>query len=182
MISDEQLINELKDESTKQAAFRLLVKNYKERLYWHIRKIVLDHDDTDDILQNTFVKAWRNINSFRAESSLYTWLYRIATNESLTFLNQKKKKTFTGGDEEINNYQLENIQTDTYFNGDDIQRKLQEAIAMLPEKQRLVFNMRYFDEIKYLDMEKILDTSAGALKASYHHAVRKIEDYLKSTE
>lgn len=182
MTTDQQIIDDLKNESTKQVAFRLLVKTYKERLYWHIRKIVLNHDDTDDILQNTFVKVWRNIDSFRAESGLYTWLYRIATNESLTFLNQKKKKTFGGTDDELNDYLLENIQTDPYFNGDDIQQKLQEAIARLPEKQRLVFNMRYFDDIKYQDMEKILETSAGALKASYHHAVKKIEDYFKSIE
>ncbi|MCW0482819.1 RNA polymerase sigma factor [Gaoshiqia sediminis] len=182
MTSDQQIIDDLKNESTKQVAFRLLVKTYKERLYWHIRKIVLNHDDADDILQNTFIKVWRNIDSFRAESGLYTWLYRIATNESLTFLNQKKKKTFGGTDDEMNDYLLENIQTDPYFNGDDIQQKLQEAIARLPEKQRLVFNMRYFDDIKYQDMEKILETSAGALKASYHHAVKKIEDYFKSIE
>ncbi|WP_423126759.1 RNA polymerase sigma factor [Gaoshiqia sp. Z1-71] len=182
MISDQELINKLKDESARQDAFRLLVKNYKERLYWHIRKIVLDHDDADDILQNTFVKVWRNIDSFRAESGLYTWLYRIATNESLSFLNQKKKKTFGGTEDELNDYLLENIQTDPYFSGDDIQRKLQEAIARLPQKQRLVFNMRYYDDMKYQDMEKILDTSAGALKASYHHAVKKIEDYFNSLE
>lgn len=182
MITDQQIIDKLKTESTRQEAFRLLVKNYKERLYWHIRKIVLNHDDADDILQNTFIKVWRNIDSFRAESGLYTWLYRIATNESLTFLSQKKKKSFTGSDEEINNYLLENIQADPYFNGSEIQQKLQEAIARLPEKQRLVFNMRYFDDIKYQDMEQILETSAGALKASYHHAVKKIEEYFKSSE
>ncbi|MGV8134252.1 MAG: RNA polymerase sigma factor [Mangrovibacterium sp.] len=181
MINEEQLLSGLKDESTKKDAFRMLVTTYKQRLYWHIRKIVLNHDDADDILQNTFVKVWRNIDSFRSESGLYTWLYRIATNESLTFLNQKKKKMF-GMDEEINDYLVENIQSDPYFNGDDIQRKLQEAIARLPEKQRIVFNMRYYDDIKYQDMEKILETSAGALKASFHHAVKKIEDYLKSTD
>jgi RNA polymerase sigma-70 factor (ECF subfamily) len=181
MVSDEQLIAGLKDESTRKDAFRILVTTYKQRLYWHIRKIVLNHDDADDILQNTFIKVWRNIDTFRAESGLYTWLYRIATNEALTFLSQKKKKMF-GMDEEINDYLVENIQTDPYFNGDDIQRKLQEAIALLPEKQRLVFNMRYFDDIKYQDMEKILNTSAGALKASFHHAVKKIEEYLKSED
>jgi RNA polymerase sigma-70 factor (ECF subfamily) len=181
MVSEEQLIAELQDESTKKDAFRTLVTTYKQRLYWHIRKIVLDHDDSDDVLQNTFIKVWRNIDTFRAESGLYTWLYRIATNESLTFLNQKKKKMIATG-EEINEYLVEKIQTDPYFDGDAIQRRLQEAIALLPEKQRLVFNMRYFDDIKYQDMEKMLNTSAGALKASYHHAVRKIEDYLKSTD
>ncbi|HKJ42350.1 MAG TPA: sigma-70 family RNA polymerase sigma factor [Sunxiuqinia sp.] len=181
MKSDQQIIAEIKDESTKQAAFRELVTRYKERLYWHIRKIVLSHEDTDDILQNTFVKVWRNIDSFREESGLFTWLFRIATNESLTFLNQKKKKSFTSNDD-YGDYLIENLQTDPYFDGDEIQYKLQQAIARLPEKQRLVFNMRYYDDIKYQDMEQILGTSSGALKASYHHAVKKIEDYLKSTE
>ncbi len=182
MISDQQIIEDLNCEETRHDAFRFLVKKYKERLYWHIRKIVLNHDDADDVLQNTLLKVWKNIDSFRAESGLYTWLYRIATNESLTFLNQKKKKTFWGTDDEVNEYLLENIQTDPFFNGDEIQLKLQEAIALLPEKQRIVFNMRYFDEIKYQDMEKILETSEGALKASYHHAVKKVEEYLKSVD
>lgn len=181
MTNDETLIAALKDENTREDAFRKLVTTYKQRLYWHIRKIVLNHDDADDILQNTFVKVWRNMNTFRSESGLYTWLYRIATNESLTFLNQKKKKMFGTG-EDISDYLVENIQNDPYFNGDDIQRKLQEAIARLPDKQRLVFNMRYFDDLKYQDMENILGTSAGALKASFHHAVKKIEEYLKSED
>lgn len=181
MKSDQQIIAELKSERTRQAAFRSLVTQYKERLYWHVRKIVISHDDTDDVLQNTFVKVWRNIDGFREESGLFTWLFRIATNESLTFLNQKKKKSFIGS-EETTNYILENLQTDPYFDGDEIQYKLQKAIARLPEKQRLVFNMRYYDEIKYQDMEEILETSEGALKASYHHAVKKIEEYLKSEE
>lgn len=181
MKSDQQILAEFKNESTKQAAFRQLVTKYKERLYWHVRKIVLNHDDTDDILQNTFIKVWRNMDGFREESGLFTWLFRIATNESLTFLNQKKKKSFIGNDE-TSNYLIENLQTDPYFDGDDIQRKLQEAIARLPEKQRLVFNMRYYDDLKYQDMEQILGTSVGALKASYHHAVKKIEEYLKSDQ
>lgn len=180
MIDEQKLIEELKNENTKQQAFRVMVGHYKERLYWHVRKIVLDHDDTDDILQNTFIKVWRNIHSFRAESGLYTWLYRIATNESLTFLNQKKKKLSGGSDDDLQSYLIENIQSDPYFNGDELQLKLQEAIARLPEKQRLVFNMRYYDDIKYQDMEKILETSEGALKASYHHAVKKISEYLKN--
>lgn len=181
MKSDQQIIAALKDESTRQAAFRELVNLYKERLYWHIRKIVLSHEDTDDVLQNTFVKVWRNIDGFREESGLFTWLFRIATNESLTFLNQKKKKSFTSNDD-YSDYLIENLQTDPYFDGDDIQYRLQKAIARLPEKQRLVFNMRYYDDIKYQDMEQILGTSSGALKASYHHAVKKIEEYLKSNE
>ena len=181
MKSDQQIIAELRDESTRQLAFRDLVTTYKERLYWHIRKIVLSHDDTDDVLQNTFVKVWRNIDGFREESGLFTWLFRIATNESLTFLNQKKRKSFVGSDDN-SDYLIENLQTDPYFDGDEIQYRLQKAIARLPEKQRLVFNMRYYDDIKYQDMEQILGTSSGALKASYHHAVKKIEEYLKSEE
>lgn len=180
MTDEEQLITGLKEESTRREAFRSLVAAYRQRLYWHIRKIVLDHDDADDVLQNTFLKVWRNLDAFRAESGLYTWLYRIATNESLTFLNRKKRSLAKKLDD-TNDYLLENLQSDPYFNGTEIQRKLQEAIARLPEKQRLVFNMRYFDEIKYQDMEKILDTSAGALKASFHHALKKIEEYLKSS-
>lgn len=181
MKSDQQILAELKNESTRQAAFRALVSQYKERLYWHVRKIVLSHDDADDVLQNTFVKVWRNIDGFREESGLFTWLFRIATNESLTFLSQKKKRAFLSNDD-TNDYIIENLQTDPYFDGDDIQYRLQKAIARLPDKQRLVFNMRYYDDIKYQDMEKILETSAGALKASYHHAVKKIEEYLKSEE
>ena len=180
MVDEDILIEDLMDENKRKKAFSTLVSLYSQRLYWHIRKIVLNHDDADDILQNTFLKIWKNIETFRAESGLYTWIYRIATNESITFLN-KKRKTLSAH-EEINDYLLENIQADPYFNGNKIQQKLQEAIALLPEKQRLVFNMRYFDEIKYQDMEKILDTSEGALKASFHHAVKKIEEYLKSTD
>ena len=181
MVDEDKLIEDLMDGNKRKKAFSTLVSLYSQRLYWHIRKIVLNHDDADDVLQNTFLKIWKNIETFRAESGLYTWIYRIATNESLTFLN-KKKRTLSGTQEEINEYLLENIQADPYFNGNKIQQKLQEAIALLPEKQRLVFNMRYFDEIKYQDMEKILDTSEGALKASYHHAVKKIEEFLRSTE
>ncbi|MGE4587305.1 MAG: RNA polymerase sigma factor [Mangrovibacterium sp.] len=181
MASDGQLITGLKDESTRREAFRKLVTSYKQRLYWHIRKIVLNHDDTDDILQNTFIKVWRNLDSFRAESGLYTWLYRIATNEALSFLSQQKRKMGATG-EDISEYLVDNLRADPYFDGDAVSRKLQEAIARLPEKQRLVFNMRYFDNLRYQDMEKILETSAGALKASYHHAVKKIENHLRSVD
>jgi len=181
MTEDQQLLSDLKNEKKKQQAFRILVDKYKERLYWHIRKIVLNHEDADDILQETFIKVWKNISSFRADSGLYTWLYRIATNESLSFLSQKKRK-FSDNSEEINDYLIENLKADPYFSGDDIQLKLQKAIAQLPEKQRLVFNMRYFDEVKYKDMEKILGTSEGALKASFHHAMKKIEIFLKTED
>ncbi len=179
MNKDQLLISKLQDVNIKKSAFSELVAGYQERLYWHIRKIVLNHDDTDDVLQNTFLKAWKGIENFRAESGLFTWLYRIATNESLTFLEQKKRKAMSGISE-VNEYLIENLETDPFFDGDEAQLKLQKAIASLPDKQRLVFNMRYFDDMKYQDMEKILETSEGALKASYHHAVKKIEEHLKS--
>lgn len=181
MTNDQQILDCLKDPSKKELAFRQLISKYKERLYWHIRKIVLNHDDADDVLQNTFIKIWNGLDSFRAESSLFTWLYRIATNESITFLNQRKRKTTTNLSEE-NEYLINNLESDTYFDSDHWQMLLQKAIALLPEKQRIVFNMKYFDEIKYEDMSEILETSVGALKASYHHAVKKIEEYVKLNE
>lgn len=179
--TDQNIIADLKDESKQNLAFQTLVTTYQERLYWHIRKIVLNHDDTDDVLQNTFLKVWRSVDKFRGDSSLYTWLYRIATNESITFLNSKKKKNMMPLND-VSEYLLENLMSDPYFSGDEIQIKLQQAILRLPEKQRIVFNMKYFDEMKYDDMSKILDTSVGALKASYHHATKKVEEYLKSID
>jgi len=178
-MSDANLIEKLKDPSQKRMAFHELVTSNQEKLYWHVRKIVLDHDDTDDILQNVFLKAWNSIDAFRGDSSVFTWLYRIATNESLTFLSQKKrKKGFWVNSEE--DYLLDKLSADEYFDGDEIQRKLMEAVVKLPEKQRLVFNMKYFDGMKYDDISEILQVTTGALKASYHHAVKKIEDYLKT--
>ncbi|MFW5755223.1 MAG: RNA polymerase sigma factor [Tangfeifania sp.] len=178
---DRELIAELKEEGPKDLAFHRLVKKYQERLYWHIRKMVLNHDDTDDILQNTFIKVWKNIGNFREESGLYTWLYRIATNEAITFLNSKKRRNLMSFNDE-NDYLKDNLMSDPYFEGDKIQLKLQEAILRLPDKQRIVFNMKYFDEIKYEDMSEILETSVGALKASYHHAAKKIEEFLKNSD
>lgn len=179
--SDQQLISDLRKGEKPDLAFQNLVEKYQERLYWHIRKIVIDHDDADDVMQNTFVKVWKNLNSFREESSLFTWLYRIATNESLTFLNSKKKRSVLPLNE-VSDYLLENLESDPYFDGDEIQKSLQKAILELPEKQRLVFNMKYFDNLKYNEMSEVLDTSVGALKASFHHAVKKIEDYLSKLE
>lgn len=177
MLDENELILKLSSEKTKDAAFNELLFLYKERLYWHIRKIVISHDDADDILQNTFIKIYKNIQKFKGESKLFSWMYRIATNEALTHLkNNAKLKSIHN--QEIQQYTLDNLQADVYFEGDDIQLKLQKAIATLPQKQGLVFNMRYFDEIKYSDMSEILETSEGALKASYHLAVKKIEDYL----
>lgn len=176
--SDQELLEMFRDENRSNFAFNLIVKKYQERLYWHVRKIVINHDDTDDVLQNTFIKIFKGLRGFNQESLLYTWLYRIATNEAITFLRKKRTWLFIPlNDVE---YQLANsLESDEYFNGDEIQLKLQKAILKLPEKQRLVFNMKYFDEMKYDDMSDILDTSVGALKASYHHAVKKIESYLK---
>ncbi|HZL09842.1 MAG TPA: RNA polymerase sigma factor [Prolixibacteraceae bacterium] len=181
MTNDQQILDSLKDPSTRELAFRHLISKYKERLYWHIRKMVLNHDDADDILQNTFIKIWNGLDSFRGESGLFTWLYRIATNESITFLNLRKRRMMTSLTDE-NEYLIENLESDTYFDGDEWQMILQKAIATLPDKQRLVFNMKYFDEIKYEDMSVILGTSVGALKASYHHAVKKVEEYVKNHE
>lgn len=178
---DRTLIANLKHAQKKERAFQQLVGKYQERLYWHIRKMVLNHEDTDDILQNTFIKVWRSIDNFREESSLYTWLYRIATNESLTFLNSNKRKSFLPMNE-TSEFLMGNLMSDSYFSGDEIQLKLQKAILRLPEKQRVVFNLKYFEEMKYDDMSEVLDTSVGALKASYHHAVKKIEEYLKNED
>lgn len=180
-ISDQEILDRFRSGIRKDLAFGSLVGKYQERLYWHIRKIVLNHDDTDDVLQNTFLKVWKNVDSFREESSLFTWLYRIATNESLTFLNKKKKHSITPLDD-VSEYLKQNLEADEYFDGDGIQLKLQRAILTLPEKQRLVFNMRYFDEMPYQEMSEILDTSIGALKASYHHASKKVEEFLNNTE
>ena len=179
--SDQELTENLRKEETRDRAFQELVLKYQERLYWHIRKIVLNHDDADDVLQNTFLKVWRNIGQFREESSLFTWLYRIATNESLTFINSRKRHTLISMND-VSYYLKDRLESDEFFEGSDIQKKLQSAIVTLPEKQRLVFNMRYFGEIPYQEMSEILNTSVGALKASYHHAVKKVEDYISNLE
>jgi len=175
--TETQLVADLKSESTRHVAFNDLVSQYKERLYWHIRHLVKSHDDTDDVLQNTFIKIYRNIDNFKGDSKLFSWMYRIATNEALTFIN-KRAKQMQITNEEVQDLAIANLQADVYFEGEDIQLKLQRAIARLPEKQQLVFNMKYFQELKYKDMSEILETSEGALKASYHIAVKKVEDYL----
>ena len=160
---------------------RTLISTHKERLYWHIRKIVLNHEDTDDILQNTFIKVFKHIDTFKGDSKLYSWMYRIATNESLSFLNKKAKQMKTDLSD-LQEQRVQNLKADVYFDGDEIQLKLQEAIISLPQKQQLVFNMRYFDDMKYEEISDILDTSVGALKASYHHARKKIESQLMNKE
>jgi RNA polymerase sigma factor (sigma-70 family) len=176
-INDYQLLSAFRNVESREAAFTDLVKKYQKRLYWHIRRLVIDHDDANDVLQNTFIKAWKGLENFREESQLYTWLYRIATNESLTFLEQLKRKQSTSFD--LVEHSLSNkLSTGKNFSGDEIEMKLQLAILELPEKQRIVFNLRYYDEMPYEEMSKVLETSVGALKASYHHAAKKIEDYI----
>lgn len=174
---DNQILQAVKTPGKEEEAFNQLVARYQERLYWHIRKILLEHEDTDDVLQNTFIKIWRSLPEFRGDSELFTWLYRIATNEALTFLKKKKKQTFAPW-VDVEKKMGEHLVSDPWFNGEEIQLKLQKAILKLPEKQRIVFNMKYFDELKYEEMAGILNTSVGALKASYHHAVKKIEAML----
>ncbi|GAB4277754.1 MAG: RNA polymerase sigma factor [Marinilabiliales bacterium] len=175
-LSDKEIL-ELFSGGNESQAFKLIVEKYQKRLYWHIRRLVIDHEDSNDVLQNTLLKAWKGLKDFRQESNLFTWLYRIATNESLTFIN-KRKTHFSSSIDDENNMLEEQLKSDIYFNGDEAQIKLQKAISSLPEKQRVVFNLKYFDEMKYEDMSQILDTSVGALKASFHHAVKKIEDFL----
>ncbi len=177
MLEEENLVEQLKNRQTHEKAFRELVRLYKERLYWHIRKIVIRHEDADDVLQNTFIKVFKNINNFKGESKLFSWMYRIATNESISHLN--KKANIKNVDyETLQNQLVENLQADVYFDGDEIQFKLQKAIATLPQKQQLVFNMKYFEDMKYDAISEVLETSVGALKASYHHARKKIEVFL----
>ena len=177
--TDEQLIQIIIKQNRKsELAFAELMNRYAERLYWHVRKIVINHDSADDVVQNVWVKVFQNISSFRQDSKFYTWLYRIGTNEALSYM-QKEKRNAAEDYGEYENYLANSLESDEYFEGDKIQKKLQQAILKLPEKQRLVFNMKYFDEMKYQDMAEMLETSVGALKASYHHAVKKIEELLK---
>ena len=181
MIDEKELVIALKSKNESERAFRVLVNLYKERLYWHIRKIVLNHEDTDDILQNTFIKIYKNIHKFEEKSKLYTWMYRIATNESITFLNKKaKKKNITI--EEVKNQLIENLESDIYFEGNQIQILFQKAINTLPQKQQLVFNMKYFEDHTFENLSEILETSVGGLKSSYHIAVKKITAYIKLNE
>jgi RNA polymerase sigma factor (sigma-70 family) len=174
---EKDFIRELLDPKTQNAAFQKLLREYQRPLYNHIRNIVLNHDDADDVLQNTFIKVFQHLKNFKGESKLFSWMYRIATNEAITFINQKAKKNGITS-EAMQSKIVDNLKADEYFDGSDIQLKLQKAIALLPEKQQLVFKMKYFEEIKYEDLSEILGTSVGALKASYHHAVKKIEEFM----
>ena len=175
--NEPEVLKLLQEESTQRKGFEIIVAQYSEQLYWQIRRMVLSHEDANDLLQNTFIKAWTNIDYFRAEAKLSTWLYKIAINECITFLNRQRNMNNVSIDD-TDVFLLERLKGDEYFDGDEAQMKLQKAILTLPEKQRLVFTMKYFDEMKYEDMSDILGTSVGALKASYHHAVKKVEEFL----
>ena len=180
-VEDAEILQKFQDERTRNEAFSLLLKKYQQKIYWHIRRMVIDHDDADDIAQDTFVKVWKNLPNFRADAQLYTWMYRIATNECITFLNKQKQKNNIPLDDVA--YELADTLADSaYFDGDKAQMKLQQAILTLPEKQRLVFNMKYYDDMKYEEISDVLGTSVGALKASFHLAVKKIESFLLSKD
>ena len=172
---EKELITQLQNPATQRNAFEKVVKEYSEPLYWQIRRMVLNHDDTNDLLQNTFVKAWTNLSQFRGEAKLSTWLYRIALNECLNFLNRQKAQKDLSIDDEC--AIVNQLESDPYFDGDKTQLLFQEAIHTLPDKQRMIFQMKYFQEMKYEDISEIMGTTVGALKASYHHAVKKIEDF-----
>ncbi len=176
-LTDEQLVELLRNEKTRQKAFSQVVIKYQKQIYWQIRKMLISHEDTDDVLQNTLMKAWVGIENFRGDSKLSTWLYRIAVNETLTFLNNQRIKNMSSM-LDMEDILLSKLEADSYFDGNEAEEKLQKAILTLPDKQRLVFNMKYFEEKTYEEMEEILGTSVGALKASYHHAVKKIEQFL----
>lgn len=179
MQDEKDFITELLNPTTQNTAFRRLVQEYQRPLYAHIRNMVMDHDDTDDVLQNTFIKVYQNLKNFKGESKLYSWMYRIATNEAITFINARAKKSGITN-EELKDKMIRNLEADVAYDGDEIQLKLQKAVATLPDKQQQVFKMKYYQELKYEEISDILNTSVGALKASYFHAVKKIEEYLNS--
>lgn len=177
MMSDQELVNMLSDPMTRREGFAAMVHQYSEQLYWKIRHLVLTHEDTNDVLQNTFLKAWKNLDAFQGKSSMSTWLYRIAINEALDFLRKQKAAESVSADEDMSI--ANRLMADEYFDGDETQAQLQQAVAMLPDVQRTVFTMKYYDDMKYSEMSKILHTTEGALKASYHLAVKKITEYFK---
>ena len=180
-LDDQEILGLFQDEATQQRAFNLLVRKYQERVYWLIRKMVIDHDDANDLTQDVFVKIWRSLNNFQGNAQLYTWIYKIATNECLSFLQRKKKRFFLpiGDISKELKYKLESSE---FISGDEVQLKLQKALLTLPDKQRLVFNMKYYDDLKYEEISDIVGTSVGALKTSYHLAVKKIEDFMKKSD
>jgi RNA polymerase sigma-70 factor (ECF subfamily) len=176
-LEDKEILDKFFDPQHQNLAFDRLVKKYQQKIYWHIRKMVIDHEDANDLTQDTFVKVWKGLHTFQGTSQLFTWIYRIATNECLTFLEKKKKKFFIPI-KDINKELAQKLDTSPHINGDEIQLKLQKALLTLPDKQRLVFNMKYFDELSYEEISEIVNTSVGALKTSYHIAVKKIEDFI----
>jgi RNA polymerase sigma-70 factor (ECF subfamily) len=178
--TDKHLLEKFKTTATKKEAFQLLLEKYNRKVYWQVRRIVIDHDDANDVVQNTFIKVWEKLESFREDSQFYTWLFRIATNEALAFL-QKKRSARNISMEEMQEELSNQLEAGSYFDGNKTERILQQAILTLPEKQRLVFNMKYYDNLKYEEIESILGTSVGALKASYHHAVKKIEQFVRQS-
>jgi RNA polymerase sigma factor (sigma-70 family) len=180
-VEDDEILEKFSNEKTRNEAFNLLISKYQEKIYWHVRRLVIDHDDADDLVQEVFIKVWKSLAKFRNDSKLYTWIYRIATNESITFLNKKKQRNQTPLDE-VSEELSESLVASSYFNGDKIQMKLQQALLSLPEKQRLIFNMKYYDDLKYDEISAILGTSVGALKASFHIAVKKIEVFMLNDE
>jgi RNA polymerase sigma factor (sigma-70 family) len=177
---DKDLLELYRRPDTREQGFTLIVRKYQERLYWHIRRLVIDHEDTNDVLQNVFIKVWKNLEGFREDAQLYTWLYKIATNECLTFLEQQKRKSAVSLSD-VETGLSNRLRADSQFDPNKLEWKLQRAILSLPEKQRVVFNLRYYDEMPYEEMSRVLETSEGALKASYHHAVKKIEDFIKNS-
>jgi RNA polymerase sigma-70 factor (ECF subfamily) len=175
-LEDSEILERLRQGENMTYAFNLLVRKYQQKIYWTIRRMILDHDDTNDVMQNVWIKVWKGLDNFKEESQLYTWIYRIATNETLTFIDKKKRKA-TLKMEDYENLLNEKVDDNTLPGGEELELKLQKAMLQLPEKQRIVFQMRYYDETSYEDLSKILNTSVGALKASYHHAAKKIENY-----
>jgi RNA polymerase sigma factor (sigma-70 family) len=175
--TDTELLIQFRDPVTKEKAFTTIIKKYQEKLYWHVRRMVVEHEDANDVLQNVFIRVWNGLENFREDAQLYTWLYRVATNECLTFLEQQKKKSSISLSE-VESGLSNKLKADKDFDANKLEWKLQVAIQQLPEKQRIVFNLRYYDEMPYEEMSRTLETSEGALKASYHHAVKKIEDYI----
>lgn len=177
-LSDQELLAEFQDEATRERAFNKILKKYQEKLYWHVRRLVVQHEDANDVLQNTFIKIWNYLEGFRSDSNLYTWMYRIATNEAMSFIEKEKKRnSISLSDDE--NSPIYKIHAEPGFDAHKLEWMLQEAIQTLPEKQRVVFNLRYFEEMPYDEMAEVLETSAGSLKASYHHAVKKVEEFIR---
>jgi RNA polymerase sigma-70 factor (ECF subfamily) len=180
-VEDAEILSKFQDVKTRNEAFNLLLKKYQQKIYWHVRRMVIDHDDADDLVQDVFIKVWKNLEGFRSDAQLYTWMYRIATNECITFLNKKKQKNNISLDE-VSFELADTLASSSYFDGDKAQMKLQQALLTLPDKQKLVFNMKYYDDMKYEEMSEVLGTSVGALKASFHLAVKKIESFLLSND